>query len=228
MLAVFSLPGNSFDVLGRGLNITAAGKFATTANNKTVRIYFNATTAVVGSTVTGGTVVADTGVQAGSNVGWQVNANIFKYGAAGSITQYAQCDGAFVGGTHLGGGASSLPMFTTATESGAILIAITGNAATATTDIVLNFSVWPGDAVRATGQWIITGLWKEPFDCRQLGVSVFARRRRLDTAIEAASTTWLTIPSPGVLSPSARRNTAKRAKSEIWLGDLDFEPRLTE
>ena len=87
---------------------------------------------------------------------------------------------------------STLPMFTTATESGAILIAITGNAATATTDIVLNFSVWPGDAVRATGQWIITGLWKEPqFDCRQLGVSVFARRRRLDTAIEAGSTTWL-------------------------------------
>ena len=36
VLAVFSLPGNSFDVLGRGLNITAAGKFATTANNKTV------------------------------------------------------------------------------------------------------------------------------------------------------------------------------------------------
>ena len=66
VLAVFSLPANSFDIAGRGVNITAAGKFATTANNKTVRIYYNATTAVVGSTVTGGTLVADTAFRPGA------------------------------------------------------------------------------------------------------------------------------------------------------------------
>jgi len=32
-----------------------------------------------------------------------------------------------------------LPLATTAVESGAILIAVTGNAATATSDILLNF-----------------------------------------------------------------------------------------
>src|SRR5229473_3962336 len=64
VLAVYSLPSNAFDVAGRGISITAAGSFGATANNKRVKIVFNATTAVVGSTVTGGTVICDTGTVA--------------------------------------------------------------------------------------------------------------------------------------------------------------------
>jgi hypothetical protein len=138
VIAVFSLPGNSFDIAGRGISITAQGKLATNANTKQIKIYFNATTAVLGSTVTGGTVIADTAAQTGSNVGWLLGANVYKIGAAASNTQYAQCDGGWVGGTHLGGGASNLPMFPTAVESAAILIAVTGNCTTTATDIVLN------------------------------------------------------------------------------------------
>ena len=136
VLAVYSLPASAFDVLGRGLGITAQGSFGATSNTKRVKIIFNATTAVVGSTVTGGTTVADTGAVTTNGGGWSVQANIFKYGAAGSNTQiglHQQCQ--------VGAAVSALlaPALITATESSPILIAITGNATTATSDIVLNF-----------------------------------------------------------------------------------------
>ncbi len=137
VLAVFSIPAGSFDVNGRGLNITAQGKFGATANNKQVKLIFNPSTAVVGSTVgAGGTTIADTGTVATNGLGWSVSANVFKAGAAGSNTQIALHQQSQTGGT-----VSSLlaPTFPTAVESGAILVAVTGNAATATSDIVLNF-----------------------------------------------------------------------------------------
>ena len=61
---------------------------------------------------------------------------MFKYGAAGSNTQlgiHAQAQS--------GGAVSTLlaPSTITATESGAIFIAITGNATTAASDIVFNW-----------------------------------------------------------------------------------------
>ena len=137
VLAVYSLPANAFDVLGRGLGITAQGSFGATGNNKRVKIIFNATTAVVGSTVTGGTTVADTGTVTTNGGGWSVQANVFKYGAAGSNTQiglHQQCQ--------VGAAVSALlaPALITATESGSILIAITGNATTTASDIVFNFA----------------------------------------------------------------------------------------
>ena len=87
MLAVYTLPGNAFDLAGRGISITAAGSFAATGNNKRLRIVFNATTAVVGSTVTGGSIICDTGTIAQNGGGWQLMASVFKSGAAGSNTQ---------------------------------------------------------------------------------------------------------------------------------------------
>lgn len=137
VLAVFSLSANSFDVAGRGLTITAAGSFGATANNKTLKIIFNATTAVVGSAVTGGTTVASSGVVATNGGGWWISASVFKAGAAGSNTQIGISNGVLAGAVSVG---TSAPTFPTAAENGAILIAVTGNAATATTDIVLNVS----------------------------------------------------------------------------------------
>jgi hypothetical protein len=137
VLAVFSIPANSFDISGRGVGITAQGKFGATANNKDIKIIFNPSTAVVGSTVgTGGTTVADTGVVATNGGGWSVQANVFKYGVNGSNTQIGLHQQAQIGNAVA---ALLAPSLITATESGAILVAITGNATTATTDIVFSF-----------------------------------------------------------------------------------------
>src|ERR1700732_4483150 len=50
VLAVYSLPANTFDIAGRSISIRAMGSIATGTNNKTVKIIFNPATAVVGST----------------------------------------------------------------------------------------------------------------------------------------------------------------------------------
>lgn len=141
VLAVYSLPAKAFDLAKRGLYISAWGSFAATANNKTVKLLWNPSTAVVGSTVgSGGTLLATTGVVATNNGAWFVGGNVTKYGAAGSNTQLCTSDGAIAGTVHAG---MSLPALATATETGAILIAVTGNAATAATDIVFNqLDVW--------------------------------------------------------------------------------------
>jgi hypothetical protein len=138
VLAVLSIPSNSLDGTGnRGLTITAAGSFAATGNNKRVKIIFNPSTAVVGSTVgSGGTTICDTGTVATNNAGWQLQGSVFKYGAANSNTQIGIHNQAQIGAAV----ASMLaPSLITATENAAILLAITGNATTATTDIVFNW-----------------------------------------------------------------------------------------
>ena len=140
VLAVYSIPANALDGFSgtnRGLTITAAGTFANNANTKTAKIIFAPATAVVGSTVgTGGMTLATTGATSAGNVGWSLSANVFKVGAANSNTQYAQEMGVIIGTNHGGMGVAVYP---TATENAPILIAITGNAATATADILLNF-----------------------------------------------------------------------------------------
>ena len=89
--------------------------------------------------VTGGNVIADTGPWVygtipNNNVGWQLTANVFKYGPANSNTQYAQGT-VILGGIH---GGIGLPVFPTAVESGAIVIALTGSSYTtgAANDVV--------------------------------------------------------------------------------------------
>ena len=136
VLAAYSIPANSFDVAGRGICLTAQGSFGATGNNKRIKIIFNATTAVVGSTVTGGTTICDTGTVATNGGGWSLQGNVFKYGAAGSNTQVGLHQQAQVGAAVA---AMLAPSLITATESGAILVAVTGNATTAASDIVFNF-----------------------------------------------------------------------------------------
>jgi hypothetical protein len=139
VLAFFSLPANALDGAAgsnRVLTITAWGKFAATGNNKDIKLFFNPATAVVGSTIgAGGTLLADTGVVATNAGGWLVSGNVIKYGAANSNTQLCTSNGAAAGGVHAG---VSITALATATENAAILIAVTGNATTATTDIVFN------------------------------------------------------------------------------------------
>jgi hypothetical protein len=139
VLAGYTLPAASLDVASRGFCVTAQGRTGTTANDKRLKLWFNAT--ISDGVVSGGSVVADTGAWVNgttpnNNVGWQLTANIFKYGAAGSNTQYAQ-GWAILGAVH--GGISS-PVFPTAIESGAIVIALIGSS----------YTTGPADDVIAT------------------------------------------------------------------------------
>lgn len=137
VLAVYPLLANSFDQAGRGISIIAQGSFAGNTNTKRVKIIVNPASAVVGSTVgSGGTTIADTAAVTTNGGGWALEAEVFKYGAAGSNTQIGLHQQAQVGGAVA---ALLAPSLITAAENGAILIAVTGNATTAVTDIVFNF-----------------------------------------------------------------------------------------
>jgi hypothetical protein len=127
VLFAFTLPASIFDVAGRQVTINADGYFAANAHNKRFKIIFNPATAVVGSAVgAGGTVVADSGVVTTNGGGWNAQGVVTKYGAAGSNTQ--KCAGqASVTGAHQG---CTGPNLATATESGTILVAVTGSSPT--------------------------------------------------------------------------------------------------
>lgn len=138
VMASITIPANAFDINGRGITVTAQGSFGGNGNNKTVKIIFNPTTATVGGTVGGGGVtIATTGVVTTNGSGWSIQANVFKYGIAGSNTQLgihqaSQCAAVTQ--------ALTVPQNLTATESGAILVAITGNCGTGVGDISLVFA----------------------------------------------------------------------------------------
>ena len=140
VLAVYSMPANSFDGVAntnRGITVTASGSFAANGNTKRVKIFYNCTTAVVGSAATGGTAIADTAAVTTNGGGWQLQASVFKYGTANSNTQMAIHNQAQIGGAVA---ALLAPQLLTATENAAILIAVTGNATTTATDIVYNWA----------------------------------------------------------------------------------------
>lgn len=134
VVAMFSLPANTFDVAGRGIRIIAAGQFASNGDTKTVRLFFNPSTAVIGSTIgAGGSMLANSAAITQNGSGFVLEAEVFKFGAAGSNTQVG------FGRTTITSAVAPLaPVFPTATESGAILVAMTANCATATTDVLLN------------------------------------------------------------------------------------------
>ena len=137
VLAVYTVPANSFDIAGRCLNIFAQGDVANNTNSKRIKLWIGCTTAVVGSAVSGGTLIADTGAYTTTGAaGWIVESNVVKTGAAGSNTQRALHASAQIGSVV---GALLPSSALTLTESAAILIAVTGDAVTTATDITLQF-----------------------------------------------------------------------------------------
>jgi hypothetical protein len=140
VLASYTLPASSLDIFGRGLRITARGVTGPTSNDKRVKLWFDAK--ISAGAVIGGSIIADTGawvntLTPNNNVGWELTSNVFKLGDAGSDTQYAQ-GSALLGGIH---GGIGLPVFPTAIETGAIVIALTGSsyAAAAANDLVAHW-----------------------------------------------------------------------------------------
>jgi hypothetical protein len=141
VIGSYSLPANFFNYApnkadGCGLYIRAIGHFAANGNNKTVKIIFNPATAVVGSTVgSGGTTLVTSGVVAINALGFVAEAFVTKIGEPNSNTQLGgQILGQF-GATFISPPVTQYPA---AIENAAILIAVTGNAATTATDIVLD------------------------------------------------------------------------------------------
>jgi hypothetical protein len=135
VVGVITIPANYLAFNGQGIEVTASGNFAVNANNKRIKLWFNATTAVVGSTITGGTLLADTGVVATSGVGWLVQGGVFKRGSLGANTQTTESIGAVSGGTHDG---VVINVDTTAVETAPILCAVTINNTTTVTDAVMS------------------------------------------------------------------------------------------
>lgn len=143
VLAVYSIPANTFDGLGnnqRVVTVDARGLLGASTANKRLKMYFNPSAAVVGSTPSGGTLVADTGTCTGSGLGWQLKMEVMKAGAPNSNTQIAQ---AVVQTVNVAGGSVvqqvGLASFPTATENAAILVCVTGYAGTtAATDVNMN------------------------------------------------------------------------------------------
>lgn len=134
VLAVYTIPASSFSATGKGIQFTAAGNLGNDSQTKRVKMIFNPTAAVVGSIVSGGTTLGDTGSVTQANVGWILQSQVFKYGAAGSNTQIGQFEDGSVGTLNLGVGLASA---ITANESSSILLAVTGNATTSVGDISL-------------------------------------------------------------------------------------------
>lgn len=134
ILAILTIPASGFDIANRGVSIMAAGN-APNANSKTIKIIVNPTAPVLGATVSGGTTIATTGASTATG-GWNIQANIFKYGAAGSNTQIAIHEAAQIGPTV---SALVAPSLTTFPENATITVVITGNSSTTNGDVVYNF-----------------------------------------------------------------------------------------
>lgn len=125
VIAVYSLPAKALLTIGQGLTITAKGSFAANGDNKTIKIIVGPATAVVGSTVgAGGTTIATTGVVATNGGGWTISADLYKSGASTQLSF------------------STAPLAAPGTaalvDTAVILIAVTANAATTASDVVMN------------------------------------------------------------------------------------------
>lgn len=137
VMATFVLPALTFDISGRGIQITAMGTVLG-GDNKTVKLIFNPSTAVLNGTVgAGGITIATSGVISTANgSGWCLSAAVFKYGVLASNTQIGLHQQAQNAGSV---GPLLAPQLITAIEALPINVCLTGNAATLPGDIVWSF-----------------------------------------------------------------------------------------
>lgn len=147
------LDAAAFDAAGRGLCVTVSGLTGATTNNKRFKMWINPTTS--GTTITNGVISGGTVTAAGSGAliadsgtwvnattpnnaaGWQSMVQLFKYGAAGSNTQYSQAQN-ILGTLH---GGIAAPVMLTQSEAASMSIIVTGASYTtgAANDLKANF-----------------------------------------------------------------------------------------
>jgi hypothetical protein len=139
------IPAGSFDVSGRGLQVTVYGTAAANGANKEFKVFLGATNTVFPTlpavdgtiTVAGGTVIGDTGVLTTNNGAIILTCQIFKRGAAASNTQESMTTGIIGGTAHGGAGKWTDQTFA---ENTNLLLAITAQSTTTPSDVVYNGS----------------------------------------------------------------------------------------
>ena len=139
VLVSVQIPAFAFDgIQNRIASLTAAGTFASNNNNKQINVYFGSDVQTVGQPVvtTNTTLIAPSGVVTTNGGGWSLQAQVMKYGAAGSNTQQGVNQGIIAGSTHLG---TSAPVALTANEALPLYLTITGASSTSgnANDVVL-------------------------------------------------------------------------------------------
>lgn len=142
VIAAYTLPANTLNRIvysavsgGPSIRIKVRGHTAANGNNKTIKVIFGCTTATVGSAVSGGTTLASTGVVTINAKAFMIDAWVTKVGLPDANTQVGGADLILSDATPVSTGVNVYPA---ATENADILIAITGNAATAASDIVID------------------------------------------------------------------------------------------
>src|SRR3974390_671352 len=81
ILAVYSIPASSFVQNGNGLYVSVYGSFANNGNTKRVKLFYNPTVPVVGQTISGGTLIGDTGSYSTSALSaFVIDSTVLKYG----------------------------------------------------------------------------------------------------------------------------------------------------
>jgi hypothetical protein len=111
-LQTFTLPANLFDAVGRGIRFKMWGTTGADANTKTVRVYFGA----------GNKIYDSTGVTS-NNGSWMVTGEIYKIGA--------NLQASWTTGIFINSWPSTDVQQNTQTESGTIVLKVTGQNGTA-------------------------------------------------------------------------------------------------
>ena len=147
VVAVYTIPANSFDgVAGtnRMIRADAWGGFSGDVTSKRVKLWFSPNIQTASTTISGGTLIADTLATTSNAGGWWVSGNVTKYGAANSATQLLTTNGALAGLNPATNGAMLAPSLTTGMESTSLYISVTCNNTASTLSSTLSLFVVEG------------------------------------------------------------------------------------
>jgi hypothetical protein len=138
ILSAVLVPANSLSSVGRGFKVTVWGAWANNGNTKQIQVVLGATNTVMPAldgtvTVTGGTVIGDSGAVTTAAGNWILECMLIKTGAPSANTQGSMTTRMQNTATPVALGAWTDQTFV---QTNPLLLAVTGNATTTATDIV--------------------------------------------------------------------------------------------
>ena len=133
VVAVYSIPAGTFGTLGTStVKAQAWGGFSPDATSKRVKMFFSPNIQTASTTVSGGTLIADTGATVSNGGGWWVSGNVTRYGTSTSNTQLLTSTGSLTGQGVAAPGAMLPPSLTTGLVSTSLYISVTCNNTSST------------------------------------------------------------------------------------------------
>ena len=132
VLALYTIPANTFDITGRTVTATAWGGFASDATSKHCKLWFSPNIQTVSTTISGGTLLADTLATTSNGGGWWVSGNITNTSVASTLSYTS--NGAMAGAVSAG---MSAPGTTVSATTSPSYITVTGSATNSSTSILL-------------------------------------------------------------------------------------------